>query len=196
MIIFEIEIEKDKNKAKSKTKTKTKIKPEMSTPENANPEKIDSEKIDSEISQEEKVSQWCQETHSELKKLLSSANVIPLEQQLSEFVTEAERKVNEVLKKLSAISDEENEENEETEEAEKLEEVEKMSFQQKSSKFLNCANQLVIRKDAFSHAYEHPSDNRHVRIWFSVGHEIRSLDIDVPPGEGSVIRNIYEQLSE
>lgn len=165
----------------------------MSTPENANPEKIDSE-----ISQEEKLARRLLEMKSEWGKILDTS-IVPLEQKLNDFVTEVEKKASEVLKKLSEISDEENEEPEETEEEEVVEtKIEKLASPKKSSDFLNCGNQLVIRKDAFSHAYhQYPSDNRQVRIWFSVKNQMQTYNIDVLPGEaGSVIRNIYNQLSE
>ncbi len=79
------------------------------------------------------------------------------------------------------------------------EEKKDMTSSQLRSKFLNCANQLVIRKDDFNSAYEHPTDYSKVRIRYSssVSIEMMTIDIDVPNGNTKeVIWNIYEQLSE
>lgn len=88
-----------------------------------------------------------------------------------------------------------------TEEADTKEEtvetkIEKLTSPQKSSTFLNCDNQLVIRKDTFSHAYGHPSDNSQVCIYFFAGKNLQGFYINIVPGEASrVIQNIYDQLS-
>ena len=116
---------------------------------------------------------------------------------LLQLFSEAERELKEEHEAANTTEEANTNEAANTTEAAVETKIEKCESPQKSSKFLNCDNQLVIRKDTFSHAYGHPSDNSQVCIYFFAGKNLQGFYINIVPGEASrVIQNIYDQLSE